>query len=206
MEYINIYIHVYYIPASDDSWCHETSLFIAHPKKEQSLIWIHVLLFYLSGDDYIIYAHTVGRWLYTYIYIYTLFYVQDHRKSYVFFSSMTRWPLCSFGWHGVVSSSWWVLQGDLQRGTQRQEAPNGRMSLGSNKWIVDLIGEMGFILGYPRVNVYIDVKNPWFSCKNGLEMVRFPYLCKRLREGKNWYSGIWWNSWEVYQSMCGSIS
>jgi hypothetical protein len=71
---------------------------------------------------------------------------------------------------------------------------------------VDLIGEMGFILGYPRVNVYIDVKNPWFSCKNGLEMVRFPYLCKCLREGKNWYSGIWWNSWEVYQSMCGSIS
>ena len=120
MEYINIYIHVYYIPASDDSWCHETSLFIAHPKKEQSLIWIHVLLFYLSGDDYIIYAHTVGRWLYTYIYIYTLFYVQDHRKSYVFFH---LWQDDHFA--HLVGMGWYHPAGEFCKETSN-EAPSDK--------------------------------------------------------------------------------
>ena len=140
--------------------------------------------------------------IYIYIYIYTLFYVQDHRKSYVFFSSMTRSPLCSFGWHGVVSSSWWVLQGDLQRGTQRQEAPNGRMSLGSNKWIVDLIGEMGFILGYPGVNVYIDVKKKhdfpakmvlkWYVVIMGFGGIRGKSTNPCVDPLANQQWGLWW--------------
>ena len=49
-------------------------------------------------------------------------------------------------------------------------------------------------MGYGLVNVYIDVKNPWFPEKNDLQMVGFPHLCSstgRIRKVPVLVEMIW---------------